>query len=144
MGDVQQVSAKVQRYLTDSFTGVTLEKQGFSIRHGSARAFIELTSPGDDAPTFVVITVPLLFGVNDGPALHEHIAFHADDYHFGHLSLRRRTESGDVDIFLTHTLLGDYLDEQELGRAVGASLQIANDLDDELQAQFGGQRFHEA
>jgi hypothetical protein len=43
----------------------------------------------------------------------------------------------------SHSLLGDYLDEEELGRAVGGMLFVADNLDDELEKQFGGSRFHE-
>ncbi len=40
----------------------------------------------------------------------------------------------------THTLLGDYLDEEELHNAVGAVVTTADRLDDELQSRFGGKR----
>ena len=40
-------------------------------------------------------------------------------------------------------LLGDYLDEEELTHTVVAIAGTADILDDELQAKFGGKRFHE-
>lgn len=143
MGDVAAVKAKVQQYLTQAFNSVTVGRDGsFSLRNDSARAFISVRSKEESSPTIVSITIPLLSGINESPAAHEYIAYHADDYTFGHLSLYRQ-ESGSVDVFLTHGLLGDYLDEAELGFAVGWMLGTADDLDDELQAQFGGKRFHE-
>ena len=142
MGNVDQVRAKVQSYLAQDFSGVTLEGDGFSLRHGSARAFVRVYEKGENGPVIVQLTVSLLHGVNAGPELYEHIAFHADDYLFGHLSLWRQ-EDGRLDIFLTHNLLGDYLDQAELGFAVGGLLGSGDDLDDELQARFGGVKFHE-
>lgn len=46
-------------------------------------------------------------------------------------------------IFFTHSLLGDYLDEDELVRAVTGMLVVADEIDDELEKQFGGRRFHD-
>ena len=142
MGNVDQVKAKVQSYLAQDFSGVTLEDDGFSLRHGSARAFVRVYQRADDGPIIINITVPLLFGVRDGADLHQYVAFHADDYLFGHLSLYRQ-EDGRVDVFMTHHLLGDYLDQAELGHAIGGLLVTGNDLDDELQTTFGGNKFHE-
>lgn len=143
MGDEAAVKIKVQQYLTEAFQSVSIDRSGqYSLRHESARLFVEVTSKGADEPVIVKLTVPLLFGVNNGPELHEHIAFHADDYFFGHLSLEPRSD-GSTDIFFSHRLLGDYLDEAELEIAVAWMLGGANEMDDELQARFGGTKFHE-
>ncbi|MDR1790993.1 MAG: YbjN domain-containing protein [Propionibacteriaceae bacterium] len=143
MGNIEAVKAKVQQYLFAVADTVGIDKDGdFTIRNGSSRAFIWVNSKGEDDPTHVFIQVPLLYGVNESPALHEYIAYHADDYIFGHLSLRKR-DDGIVCVDLTHRLLGDYLDEAELAWAVGGMLSSADELDDEMQSRFGGQRFHE-
>jgi hypothetical protein len=144
MGNVQAVQAKVQQYLADNFSNVSLFKANeYSLRHGSSRAFVKITSSADDAPTFVTITIPLLFGVPDSPQLHRHIAYHADDWIFGHLCLSQNEEQGQADIFFNHMLLGDYIDEAELAHAVGGMISTSDRLDDELQSQFGGTKFHE-
>ena len=41
----------------------------------------------------------------------------------------------------SHTLLGDYLDPEELRSAIGAVATTGNDLDDEVQDRFGGERW---
>ena len=55
-------------------------------------------------------------------------------------------EDGSQTGFLqfAYTLLGDYLDEDELGTALWTVLFTADRLDDELQAQFGGRRWTDA
>ncbi|MFT4186982.1 MAG: YbjN domain-containing protein [Aeromicrobium sp.] len=143
MSNRQNVVNKVQQYLTEIFSNVQLGSDGvLSLRDGSARLFVRVNQPREDGPTFIHLTAPLLYGVNDSPALHEYIAFHADDYVFGHASLYRE-DDGSVNVVMTHRLLGDYLDRDELGYAVSWMLSTADDLDDELQTQFGGKRFHE-
>jgi hypothetical protein len=141
-GDVAAVNAKVQQYLTQNFGNVNIDKDGdFSLRYGSARVFVSTTTADDADFTWVRLNVLVLTEVKETPEVLEYIALHANDYIFGHLSAYRNEDG--LGIFLSHTLLGDYLDEQELVRAVGAVLGSAEDLDDELQAKFGGKRFHE-
>ena len=45
---------------------------------------------------------------------------------------------------MSHTLLGDYLDEHELGTGLYAILSAADGWDDELQKQFGGKKWSDA
>ena len=71
----------------------------------------------------------------------EYVALHADDYIFGHLNAVRGDDG--LLICLSHALLGDYLDEDELVRAVGAMLATADRMDDELKTQFGGNKLYE-
>ena len=142
-GDVAGVRSKVQQFLTQNFNDVNIDREGdFSLRNGSARIFVRTrTREGSDI-TWISLDVPLLLEVKETPQVFEHVALHADDYVFGHLSAAR-TDDG-LMIYLSHALLGDYLDEPELLRAVGAMLGTADDLDDDLKDKFGGKRFHES
>ncbi|MDR2379226.1 MAG: YbjN domain-containing protein [Bifidobacteriaceae bacterium] len=145
MGNLDQLRGTIQRHLQSVFNQITIDSDGdFSAQLGSSRLFIRPETAGsdDDAPTIVSLWVILLRNVADSPELYEHIAFHADDYRFGHLSLHR-ADDGSVTVLFTHQLLGDYLDEAELGFAATAMLHTADGLDDKLQAQFGGTLFHE-
>lgn len=145
MGNRDAIAAKVQQMLVANFNGVTLTADGgFSLRFGSARAFIRVVNTGDepDALTFVGITIPTLIGVNAGTDLYEYVAYHSDDFRLGHLSVYRQKDDS-VDLFVTHQILGDYLDEEELRVAVSWVAASADRIDDELQTKFGGQRFHE-
>ncbi|MDR2254314.1 MAG: YbjN domain-containing protein [Bifidobacteriaceae bacterium] len=145
MADIERVRATVERYLKSIFNQVTIDSDGdYSVRAGSARVFIrpEAAGSGPEAPTVLALWTILLRNVNAGPELYEHIAFHADDYRFGHLSLHRASDGG-VTVLFSHQLLADYLDEPELGFATSALVRTADELDDELQSRFGGTRFHE-
>jgi hypothetical protein len=45
---------------------------------------------------------------------------------------------------MSHTLLGDYLDEKELVAGLWSVLGAADSWDDELQPRFGGRRMIDA
>lgn len=140
-GDVAATRAKVQQYLTQNFSDVNVDSDGnYSLRKGSTRVFVRIKSHDDSDWTWVTLEIPLLLHVKETPEVFEHVALHGDDYIFGHLSASR-TDEGLVILF-SHALLGDYLDEEELTRAVGGMLYVADDMDDELEKQFGGDRFH--
>lgn len=143
MANLAVVTSKVQSILAANFT-TELDEDGFTIRYESARMFIEVQQNPDnaDGPVFIRFVCPILFEVEPSPAVFEHIALHADDYRFGHLSASKN-EDGSLLIFLNYQILGDFLDEEELTTAVTYVLSGANDLDDELQQKFGGRRFHE-
>jgi hypothetical protein len=144
MSNLDLVSAKLQQYLTTLYTGVeVMDANQYTLRHGSARAFLQVTSKGDDSPTVIKIDIPVLTNVRADADTEKWVALHSDDYLFGHFSLYQR-ESGEIDLYLSHRLLGDYLDEAEVEVAVSWMLSTANDVDEELQAQLGGSRFHES
>ena len=141
-GDLTSLRAKVQQYLTQNFNNVNIDRDGdFSLRHGSARIFVRPVTRESVDWTWVNLWVPVLLEIKEIPALFEYVALHADDFIFGHLHAVRFDEG--ITIGLRHVLLGDYLDEEELLHAVGGLLNSADNLDDELKAQFGGKRFHE-
>ena len=72
MGKEQQVVARVEEILTNHFDNVEYASDGFTLRKGSARGFVEVYSPAGNGhrepPTFVRITVPLLQQVPETPA----------------------------------------------------------------------------
>lgn len=140
-GDIAATRARVQQYLTQNFGNVNIDANGnYSLRNGSTRIFVSIRSHDDDNWTWVSLQIPVLLQIEEDPAVFEYIALHSDDYIFGHLGASR-TEDG-LMIMYSHSLLGDYLDEEELGRAVAGMLYVADQLDDELERQFGGTRFH--
>lgn len=134
---------KVQRFLADMVGGLQLTATGdFTFQFGSARVFINCASFGPAGDTLVRVTAPVLFECKPSPELYEHIATHSDDYLFGHLSAQTQ-QDGTVAVMFTHILLGDFLDPEELKRAVGGVVSTADQIDDELKTRFGGKRFHD-
>lgn len=135
----QNVVNKVQELLLAVADQVQLVRSGvFSVRHGSARAFIEVRTR--ESFSWVRLTVPVLVKLTESPELLDFVA-HNDDYIFGHLYLEQWEEG--ATLMFAHSLLADYLDEAELGHALGGMISVADSLDDELKGRFGGSRFHE-
>ena len=137
--NVLEIKDRVQRYLASATQVEITEDGAMTFRNGSARFFIRVAEHADS--TMIAIFCPLVFKLTPSLELYKHIALHADDYIFGHLSAVETDEGIRVD--LTHTLLGDYLDEEELHWAVGAMANAADDLDDKFVTQFGGHVFHQ-
>ncbi len=144
MTTLLEVKDKVQRYLTEVFR-VEVDSDGdFVIRGESAAVWVRCSvlEAAKSQPTIVSVFARIISGVTPTPELFEYVATSADNYVFGHLSLNKEDE-GTYGIWMTHTLLGDYLDAEEVRSAVGAILVTVDDLDDELKARFGGRRFME-
>ncbi|GAA3028664.1 hypothetical protein GCM10010528_07930 [Gordonia defluvii] len=144
MANLDAVKVKVQQMLSTNLNNVQLTKNGgFNVRHGSSRVFVEVEEWAEKY-TLVKVEVPVLFDVPRSPELYEYIAFHAGQFVFGTLFLRADDEDArEVSVVLEHNVLGDYLDEPELMEAVLMLAYVADQIDDELKARFGGERFHE-
>jgi hypothetical protein len=147
MPTLLELRDQVQRILAEAVGPLELRPEGdITFRHGSARVFVDCTEQefdNDSRRTLVNVAAPVLFNVPASPALFEYIATNSDNWLFGHLSAARDDETGGVNVLMTHRLLGDYLDAEELLSAVIGIVMTAEDLDDELKARFGGERMHE-
>lgn len=141
--NVIQLRDKLQRLLTDEFGGVNVDRDGdFSISADSTRVFVRAQAWGKDE-TLVRIFSPVLLGLAPSTELYKYVA-KENQYHFGTLVLFENEAGDEAVLELKHTLLGDYLDPQELISAVIAVGATADQLDDELLARFGGRRFTDA
>jgi hypothetical protein len=136
------VKEKVQRYLTSNFNSVMVDSQGdFSFQIQSARLFIRVQDWTEDK-TIVRVFSPMLLDVPVTQQLKDYVALEGGNYVFGAVSMQ--VQEDKAQLMFSHTILGDYLDEEELltsCKAVGAT---AEHLDDKLKEQFGGRRFHES
>ena len=84
-GGVAALKDKIQRYLTQSFDNVTIDRDGdFSLRHGSARGFVRACTVESGDWAYVSVWSPFLFEVKPTPELFEYVALHTDDRIFGH------------------------------------------------------------
>lgn len=108
-----------------------------SVDAGSTRCFVRVLDKGDI--TIVQVCAPILQGVKPSPELWEFVARNGAVLLFGHLVA---ADNGDqVDVMIVHNLLGDYLDPDELSWAVHGIGSVADQLDDQLQSRFGGNRW---
>ena len=92
------------------------------------------------AQTFVYLTAPMLRNLQPTPELFKWVAIQGTGFRLG--CVEAFEEEGDT-IYLRYkyVLLADYLDEDELSTALWAVIYTADELDDELQKQFGGKRY---
>jgi hypothetical protein len=147
MSSVDTVFMKVQRILTGHYKlKVQLDGDSLLVAFSdmSTTALVRVvewgTNAGGESQSLVRIECPILVDVPATPALYEWVARNSALRHFGAIRLWDGEESSKVHLSMTHTLLGDTLDPEELGTALFLTLRDADQLDDELQKQFGGQR----
>lgn len=134
------VQLKVQRYLTD-LGPVSLDSDGdLSLQVGSARLFVRVLEHPNGESTLVHLFAFLVDGATLGPELYEYVATF-DDTIFGTL-LVVKLEDGTGRVVLRETLLGDFLDADELHAAVLGLAYAGDQLDDEIAEAFGGDVFH--
>lgn len=146
MANVDMTMMKVQRILTGPM-GLRISLQGNSIAvtftDVSTRVNVSVSEWGKnkdgDPSSLVQISCPILWEVDPSPGLFEWIA--KSSYYFGHVTAHDDSSApGKLFLMMSHTLLGDYLDEEELSSAMYAMLGTADNLDDELKGKFGGKR----
>lgn len=148
MATVDATMMKVQRILTGpmdlkiqlkgdligvQFEGVSTDMQIRIVDWGK-------TKDGDPR-TLVVLSSPILWAVPPSAALYEWVARESSKQFFGHVRVQDDPNNpGKMFLAMSHTLLGDYLDEEELASALWGILTAADHWDDELQKKFGGKR----
>ena len=149
MATVDATMMKVQRILTGPMKlRVQLQGNTMFVQFSDASTQVSMTvadwGPGRDGEprSLVNISSPILWAVPPSPALFEWIAREGGQYFFRHVSAADDVrDQGKVFLSMNHTLLGDYIDEEELASAMYAVLNTADQLDDELQKRFGGRRW---
>lgn len=137
--DINLVRQRVQSLLTANFEVQLHPNDEYSVVNGSTRVFITVNQVGDSF-CFVHLMAPVLIDAPVTAELYEYVAT-TDPFIFGRL-LAKKEDDGTVTVLLTHSLLGDFLDEAELGYAVAGIAGSADELDDELVGKFGGRVLH--
>ena len=149
MATVDQTMMKVQRLLTGPLKlRIQLEGETIGVRFTdvSTQVHIRVLDWGknkDGEPRSLVrVSAPILRGVTPSPQLYEYLAREAPRLWFGNIAVWDDEETkGALSLTLGHTLLGDYLDEEELASTLFGVLNSADELDDVLQKRFGGKRW---
>ena len=147
MSDLLSAKDKVQRYLLDmGIRPEVTDSGGWTFRTGSSRVFVgvrEIELGDGSKSTIIDVSAPLLMNVQQSAELWEYVALNTGNWIFGHLWAEIDADDRTISLLLSHRLLGDYIDPEELKRTVGAIAGTGEALDDALQAKFGGARFHE-
>lgn len=148
VADVDQTMMKVQRLLTGPM-GLRIQLEGSTIvvsfTDVSTRVNVSVqdwgTNKDGDPASLVRLSCPILWEVDPAPGVYEWVAREGGNFFFGRVYAQDDpTTPGKLFLGMSHTLLGDYLDEEELSSAMYAMLGTADRLDDELKGKFGGKR----
>ncbi len=147
MATVEETMMKVQRILTGPMgLRVSVSAEYFTVKFTESSTEVRLlirewqTTGDEDPQSLVLITSPILLNVKPSPELFEWVARNGGSKWFGHIEVFDGSEPGTIDVIMSHTLLGDYLDAKELEHGMYGVLAAADGWDDELQSRFGGKR----
>jgi hypothetical protein len=131
---VGETVAKVREYLFP-FDHVEIDADGTaSLTYGSARVVVSV-SVFDEDQSLVQVSAMCVTGAKPSPELYQHVASFQSQ--IGHLSVNEQ-DDGTVCIEYSHGLLGEFLNPAELRLTVIAVALLADQIDDDLAARFGG------
>jgi hypothetical protein len=129
---------KTRNYLHTLFGEVNVKSTDdtFVLQEGSTFVYVRTFPIGDKRSgveifAYVVIDVPVT------EALMRHLLTYNLRLIMGGFGLAMG-DDGKAAVVLTHTILGDSMDREELYGSVSAIARVTDDLDDQLVATFGG------
>lgn len=134
---VNEVEQRVKEILKGAAIPFVEEDGKCRVERGSTAVFVSAHA-WQDRYTIVELVCPVLNGVEETEALLKRLNELNEKLYFGKAYWRSN------EVWIAHNLLGDHLDSDELIASVGMMAVVADHLDDELKARFGGKRWREA
>jgi hypothetical protein len=134
---VSEVEQRVVEILKAAGYPFVQEEGRCRVERGSTAVFVSAHA-WQDRYTIIELVCPVLNGVDVSEALLKRLNELNEKLYFGKAYWRNK------EVWIAHNLLGDHLDSDELIACVGMMAVVADHLDDELKARFGGQRWREA
>jgi hypothetical protein len=131
---VAELRTAIEEILTAANVPFRDRGERLSVQRGSSAVFIKPTT-WTGGHTLVEIVSPVLADVERTPALLERLNELNMSLYFGKAYWHER------GVWLAHNLLGDHVDAEEIIAAVGMLSTVADKLDDDLKAKFGGTRW---
>ncbi len=137
--DVATLRERVERYLGETPLGVAVDDTGdYMVRHGGSVIWVRPTTWTEDRTLVRVWSITNVdMAVN--PELTHFLVSTNARLAFGGLHLDERRPS----VVMAHSLLGDYLNREELLLALAAVAGAAERFAPEIKARFGGRLFDE-
>jgi|APSaa5957512535_1039671.scaffolds.fasta_scaffold20275_4 hypothetical protein len=142
MTTTEEVRNKVQRILSQNWNTRLGSDGEFMVDSGSTSCRITCFEGGNDS-TWILLQAPILIDVPLSGDLYEHVATAGNNQYFGKMHIHPNEDASTGWLWYSHTLLGDFLDPEELNQAIALVLFTADSFDDELQPRFGGKRLEE-
>lgn len=138
MASLKQVQSKVQSILTTELGSVRVAADNqIRINYESTLVTVAVEDYGKDE-TIVVLTAIVTTETKESPALYKYLNDTNSALRFGSLQYLREKPSV---LILQYTILGDFLDPEELLNALRVVVMVADKFDDEIVGKFGGKRF---
>jgi hypothetical protein len=132
--NVQELRTTIETFLTEANIPFRERGDRVSVRRGSSAVFLRAANWAD-SHTVVELLSPVLTDIEKTPALLEKLNEINMALYFG------KAYWHDKSVWIAHNLLGDHVDRDELIAAVGMIGTVADKLDDDLKARFGGTRW---
>lgn len=140
---IDATTAKVERYLKKIGTYEVVGGDYYRFREGSTVVTVRVQAFSGGAPYVRVLALVLREVKKSGnEAMFEEFSLINSGSVLGKIYWEEAKETPGVGfIFLEHNLLGEFLDFDELLSAVQVLAMCSDDLDDKLQAKYGGKRW---
>jgi hypothetical protein len=145
MSRTDEVRNKVQRILAEDLGSVKVDKDGdFVVVHESAVTFVQVYSRNESDPEADIVInafCPLIIDVPLTSALYEWVATEGQEFYFGSCRVVKDDNGKTGRVLYKYSIVGNDLDPNELFTLVYTVAMTANQLDNDLQKQFGGNLF---
>lgn len=139
MPAVDTIKARVQQILANEFGSAEISKFGdFIVEHESVVVYVEVEKGFGDDGTLVTVRCSLVCDVPITPELTRWVAIEGQQFRIGGILLEPNEDETTAWITFRHGMIGDDLDESELLGVLYAVMATSDELDEELQAKFGG------
>ncbi|MBI5100842.1 MAG: hypothetical protein HZB33_03235 [Nitrospirae bacterium] len=140
---IANLRGKVEKYLREMEVTYEATKDSYEIRYGST-AVLLWPDQTDDNETILSIKGLVLSDVKKtgNEAMFEEFNGLNEYYYFAKIYWLPYTDNPDEgNIWAVCNLLGENLDFDEFRRVLVHVTNVADDLDDELQAKYGGEKY---
>jgi hypothetical protein len=133
----EEVYTRVGRFMKELFGDMVFVRDDapiYGIRFGSA--FIQVSVyPWGDADSTITTRAYVVYGAELTPELMKFLLRKNEEMRFGAFGI-----DGEGDIEFEHTIVGATCQKEELKASVYTVMKVADQLDDEIVAKWGGQR----
>lgn len=134
---VDEVRAKVERFLAEDRPEHVVVKPGQYLVSDEIYCRVRVLPWEGSQKTIVRVEAEIVQDVPVVPELWEWIADVGNSFFFGKTQLFRASDT-ENDLVLTHVLLGDFIDRQELLTTIRSVVKAAIMLQEDALDRFGG------
>jgi hypothetical protein len=135
----EALSRQVGEFLLSHFPDSREHQEDeWTVRNDSARVFVTVGPGLGSAGCILSVQCPLVHRVPVSDELFRWVATYGQDHVIGSVYLVMSGERNTCELWFGHTCILDVLVSSHILGSVYPVLTISNDLDNQLQARFGG------